>query len=200
MVRTTHPTLSQREWRAVLMGAALIAAMVAGNRGIPAWSSWRADNLAAAAELVAEADRALASIRSMDETLDSLERRHDRLVALYPMLVASGTPASAAGALAAHVSRAAAAAPVSLGSVQLHVDTADAGVFTRVSVRATAIGDIRGIVGLISVLERGPPLVNIREWSMSSPDPASPPDHPEALHAELVVQGLALIRQPEADP
>jgi hypothetical protein len=189
-----------REQKFVLVGCLLIFTLVAGARGIPAWSAWHEDASASAAELVAEAERAERSVASLAVTLDSLEQRRDRLAALSSALVGTGPPPSAAAALAARIAGAAAAARVEISAVQLQVDTTGAGEFTRVSVRAGASGDVRGIVRLLADLERGPPLLAVREWSVSPSDPAAAAYQPETLRVDFVVEGLALRHRVEGRP
>jgi hypothetical protein len=200
MPEMTRPHLSARERRVVLVGSALIAALVVAVRGIPAWQAWHDETLAAAAELVDDAERAERSIQLLEETIDSTERRRERLVSYSAALMGGGSPSSAVGALAARISGAAAAARLQLGSVQLQVDTAAAGSFTRVSVRASGTGDIRAVAGMLADLERGPPLLAVREWSVTATEPAAPAHQPEVLHVELLVEGIALSRGKETAP
>jgi hypothetical protein len=189
-----------REQKFVLVGGLLISTLIAGTRGIPAWRAWHEDARASAAELVEEAERAERSVASLAVTLDSLEQRRDRLAALSSALVGTGPPPSAAATLAARVAGAAATARVEISAVQLQVDTAGAGVFTRVSVRASASGDVRGIVRMLADLERGPPLLAVREWSVSQSDPAAAAYQPETLRVDFVVEGLALRHRAEGRP
>jgi hypothetical protein len=145
-----------------------------------------------------EAVRAEAGSRALAEMRDSLTLRGERLVALGPVLMGGETPAVAAGTLASLVSKVADDAKVQLGALQVHIDSVGDGFFTRVSVRTTVIGDVRGITGLLQALERGPKLLAIRELSISQPEPGATDDQPEMLRAEISVEALALPERKEA--
>jgi hypothetical protein len=92
------------------------------------------------------------------------------------------------------VSSAASAAGVRLDAVQTRADTTRAGSFTPVVVRASAVGDVRGVSRLIATLERGPTLIVLRELSISQSDPAASSERVEALRVELVAEALTLGR------
>lgn len=191
--------ISRRDRRVLLAGAAVIASILLLSRGVPAWRAWEHEVRASAAELTAEAERAEASVQLLPQTLDTLEQRQGRLVALAPVLLGGESPAAAAGALASLVSGAAAQSHMELAALRLQVDSARTGVFTRIAVRGDATGDIRGVTQLLLTLERGPHLLAVRELSISQPEPAAPAHQPEALRIEFVVEGLGLNRQ-EASP
>jgi len=182
--------LTAREHRVLVAGAVAICLMVGTTKGLPAWRRWHAQTAASAEESTAALARASAAVAGRRVLRDTLRSRRDRLVALAPMLLAGDSPAAAAASLAGVLSDAAADAGVQLGAVQLRTDTAHAGVFTRVSVRANATGDVRGITELLQVVERGPTLLKVRELAITQPEPAAGADRPEALRLEIVVEGL----------
>lgn len=161
-------------------------------RGIPAWLGWQRETRAGAAELHAEATRAIASVRGAESTHDSLIAREVRYLALVPGLLDGDSPAAAAAALSSLVSGAAETGGVRVGSLQLRNDSTSRGAFTRVAVRASLVGDIRGLTRMLAALEQGPELLAIRELSVTQPDVAAGDDRPEMLRAELLVEGLVL--------
>lgn len=191
-------TLSPRDRRVLALGAATIGLLFALGRGVPALRRWEREQRAEAAELAAEAARARGSVRAHGVVRDSLKARETRFLALAPLLLGGETPAVAGATLASLVSGAAAACSVRLGAVQVRADSAGQGVFTRVAVRADAVGDVRGVTGFLAALERGPALLAVRELSVSQSEPAAPPDRPEVLRIELTVEGLVL--SPRAAP
>lgn len=185
---------SRRERRVLVVGVAVIAGLIASSRGLPAWRAWQRDAIVSAAELAGEVARAEASVGALQATVDSLEARKERFVALAPLLVGVEPPAAAAGALAALVSGAAQSAGVRVSSIQVGRDSADGAVVRRISVRAELEGDIRGVAALLETLERGPTLLAVRELSITQPDPAAPADRPETLRVQLLVEGLSVDR------
>lgn len=189
-----RPTLSARDRRTLLIGAGVIASLVAITRGVPAWRAWVSQARAGAEEQVRAAAEADALVAQAHAARDSLAARNARYVALAPALVAGTTAAEASAALASLVSNAASSAGVKLGAVQLR-PAADTGVrraFVRVGVHADVVGDIAGITTLLTTLEQGPTRLRVREITVTQPDAGSPGDRVEALHAELTVEGLAL--------
>jgi len=189
------PTLSRRDRRVLLLGVAIVMTLLLGARGIPAWLGWQREARAGAAELHAEAARALASVRGAASTHDSLIAREVRYLALVPGLLEGDSPASAAAALSSLLSGAAETEGVRVGSLQLRRDSTSRGAFTRVAVQASLIGDIRSLTSMLTALEQGPELLAIRELSVTQPDVSAGDDRPEMLRVELLVEGLVLNRR-----
>ena len=191
--------LSPRDRRVLLLGGAVIALLLLFTRGLPAWRRWSAGSRAAAERQLGREADARASLRALRATVDSAEARRDRLGRLAAALLDGESSAAAGATLASILTGAAARAGVRLGSVQVQPDTAAAGTFTRVAVRADATGDLQGVTELLRYLEGVPELLAVREISLTQPDAGGAPDRPESLQLELVVQGLALVRAPAAD-
>lgn len=188
-------TLSDRDRRTLGVGAIVIVLLVLLARGIPAWRRWDAEVRASAAEMAAEAARAEQTVRLLPASLDSLEARRARFVAVGGGALEGETAAASGAALAALVSGAAARAGVQVGSVQVRPDTASAGTFMRIGVRADGTGDLPAITRLLALLEGAPELLAVREISITQPVPGGPAEQPEALRMEIAVQGLALVRR-----
>lgn len=186
--------LSGRDRRTLGIGAAVIILLVLFSRGLPAWRRWDADTRASAAEMAAEAARAEQSVRLLPVALDSLEARKARFVALGGGVLEGGSTAASGAALASMVSGAAARAGVQISSVQVRPDTASAGTFMRITVRADGTGDLPAITRLLSMLEGAPELLAVRALSITQPAPGGPAEQPEALRLELSSQGLALAK------
>ncbi|HEX2210355.1 MAG TPA: GspMb/PilO family protein, partial [Longimicrobium sp.] len=93
------------------------------------------------------------------------------------------------------VSGAAARAGVQIGSVQVRPDTASAGTFMRIGVRADGTGDLPAIIRMLAMLEGASELLAVRELSITQPAPGGPAEVPEALRMEIGVHGLALVRR-----
>lgn len=193
--------LSDRDRRTLMLGAIAIAALLLLTKGVPAWHAWQRDAEAGAIELATDAARSDAAIAAYPVLHDSLRVRSARLQALGSAIVAGADPASAAASLATIVSDAAADAGVKLGAVQPRVDSEPHSlganrapsrqVFTHVSVRGDAIGDIVALTQFLADLEHGPALLAVRELSITQPEPAAPSNRMETLHADFAVVGLA---------
>lgn len=186
--------ISGRDRRALAAGALVIALLVLLGRGLPAWRRWDADVRASAAEMAAEAARAEQAVRLLPTALDSLAARRARLVAVGRGALGGSSTAASAAALASLVSGAAARAGVQVGSVQVRPDTASAGTFMPIAVRADGTGDLPAITRMLVLLEGAPELLAVRELSITQPSPGGPAEQPEALRIEISVEGLALAR------
>jgi type II secretion system (T2SS) protein M len=184
--------LSGRERRTLRIGTAAIVSLIAFSRGFPAWSTWRRDTAIAAGELTAEARRAESSVGRAAALGDTLAARQRRFLALAPAVLSGDSPALAAGTLADLVSGAAANAGVRLGSIQPRGDTASRGMFTPVAIRASGVGDVRGVMRLLVTLEAGPTLLSVRELAITQPEPAAGADRAEQLRIDLLIEALAL--------
>jgi hypothetical protein len=191
--------MSARDRRALSLGALVIAATIAGARGVPALREWSATSVASAREVVGEAERARRGLLGADALADTMRARSERLVALAPALLDGKSAATAGATLASLVSGAAAASDAKLGSVQVRADTAvrDSSAaarraFTRVAVRASLTADVRGLSRFLLALERGLTLLSIDELSVTQPEPGADGMRPEMLQVEIVVAGLAL--------
>ena len=189
--------LSARDRKVLLFGAGICATLIVATRGVPAALRWSAEERANGAQLVIEEARARESVARSRDTRDSLKARGARYYALGQSLLEGESVAGGGGSLASLLSDAAGEANVRLGSVQVRADTAGAGAFTTIGVRATATGDLRGIAALLRTLERGPTLLAVRELSITQPEPAAGDDRPEALQVQLLVEGLMLTPRAE---
>lgn len=187
--------LSGRDRRTLTVGAIVIVLLVLLGRGIPAWRRWDAEVRASAARMAAEAARAEQTVRLLPASLDSLEARRARFIAVGGGALDGGTAAASGAALASLVSGAAARAGVQVGSVQVRPDTASAGTFMRIGVRADGVGDLPAITRMLALLEGAPELLAVRELAITQPLPGGPAEQAEALRMEIAVQGLALVRR-----
>lgn len=187
-------TMSDRDRRTLVAGAAIVIALVLLSRGLPAWRRWDAETRASAAEMAAEAARAESTVRLLPASLDSLQARRERYVALGRGILDGESTAAAGASLASLVSGAAARAGVQIGSVQVRPDTAGAGTFMRIAVQADGTGDLPAITRLLGMLEGGRELLAVRQLSITQPNPGGPAEQPEALRMDIVVEGLALAK------
>jgi len=183
--------LPARERRTARLGAAGLAIGLLFGKALPAARRWDAAARRSAEVALAQAARARAELRALPEVSDSADARRHRLVAIAPRILDGRTAPAAGASLAALVAGAAARAEVQLGSVEVGYDSTRAGYFVPVRVRADATGGLPGLLHMLSILEGGPELLRIPEWSLTQPNPGGPADQPEALHLELTLEGLA---------
>ena len=188
-----------RDRRALSLGALVIAATIAGARGVPALREWSETSVASAREVVGEAERAQRGVLGANALADTMRVRSERFVALAPAVLDGKSAATAGATLASLVSGAAAASDAKLGSVQVRADTAvrDSSAaarrtFSRVAVRASLTADVRGLSRFLLALERGLTLLSIDEISVTQPEPGADGTRAEMLQIEIVVAGLAL--------
>jgi hypothetical protein len=186
--------VSDRDRRTLAIGAIVILLLVLFSRGLPAWRRWDAGTRASAEKMATEAARAEQIVRLLPAALDSLEARKARFITLGSGVLEGGSTAASGAALASLVSGAAARAGVQIGSVQVRPDTASAGTFMRISVRADGTGDLPAITRLLAMLEGAPELLAVRALSITQPAPGGPAEQPEALRLEISVEGLALAK------
>jgi hypothetical protein len=183
--------VSARERRTLVRGISLLALGLLVARGLPEARRWEAAARASAARRMAEAARLEAAIAALPATRDSAAARRSRLVALAPRVLEGSSTASAGASLAAMIAGAAARAEVQLGSLEVQYDSAAAGPFALVRVRADASGPLSGILRMLAILEGGPELVRIPEWSITQPVVGGAMDQPEQLRLELVAEGIS---------
>ena len=199
---STFQTISRRDRRALSLGIIAIVGGLGLARGVPAVRGWSTMSVASASEVVAEAERAHRTVKGASALADTMSARSARFVALAPSLLDGASVATASATLASLVSGAAAASNAKLGSVQLAPAAAardSSGTapraFARVSVRASLTADVRGLSQFLLALERGPTLLSVEEISVTQAEPGAERTRPEILHVDLVVAGLALVRQ-----
>lgn len=184
--------LSHRDRRVLTVGTVVIASLVLGARGIPAWLRWQREARLAARETTTDLVRARATLHDEPIVHDSLAARDKRLVALASAFLSGDTPAAAGATLASLVSGAAATADVRVSAVQVRADSASHEAFTRVAVRASVTGDVHGLTQFLFALERGPILLAVRALSITQPAPSAPATQVEALQADVLIEGLTL--------
>lgn len=182
--------ISPRERRTILLGASIALGAWLALKGVPA----AARHVAGLRERSTAASLSLEQARRIIETApaarESLTVRARELVSLAPRLLAGGTSAEASAELAALVGGIAAVRRVRIIQQDARPDSS-ASVFTRVTLRLSAEGDVAGIAGMVADLEEGVKLLRVRSIAISAPEPASPATQPERLRADLVVEGWA---------
>jgi len=192
--------IGSRDRRALVTGAVAIAVMVTLVRAVPAVMDWNRDAREAALEERSALAKAEAMLARSGAVRESTITRGRRVIGLAPLLLGGETPNSAGASLAGALSGAAARAGVHLGVVQLRGDTLARDVFTRIGAHADATGDIRGVSAFLALLESGPPLLAVRSYSVTQPEPGAGDDRMETLRVEIDVEGLMLSPRTQSKP
>ena len=198
MTPDLNPTLRDR--RTLALGTIVISGLLIGGRGIPAWRHWEQAAFARADGAAAELARQRAALVNERAMHDSLIARRKRLDALRSTWLDGDTPAGAGAALASAISNASERAQVTIGALDIRVDSSSSATLVPVYVHATATGDVQGIANLLAALESGPVAVAIRGFSLDAADPGAPPNRAEVLRADLTVEGPWHRKPMEASP
>ena len=114
---TSRLGISRRDRRTLALGSAVLAVLLSGSRGVPAWRAWVTESRASASELSGQVARIRAAVPLRKALRDTLRARRGRVAALEMGLVEGDTPAVAAATLASMLSESAAAAGVKQASV-----------------------------------------------------------------------------------
>lgn len=182
--------LSGRDRRSLALGVLVMAAAWVALRAAPR-TLQRAEALRARAALASAAlVRAREAVATEPAARESLAARAERLVALAPRLLGGETTTEAASELASLVAGAAALRHVRLVQQDARPDSG-ASVFTRITMRVEAEGDVGGIAAWVADLEEGPRLISIVSLSVNAPEPAAPAMQAERLRATVVMQAWA---------
>ena len=182
-----------KDRRTLAIGLATVGTLLVLGRGLPAWRRWEADARSAA---VASANQlevmqsAITTQQGTRRTALALRRQLDSLSDVYP----SASSATVAGAeLATFISDLGDESGVRVGSASVKPDTIVRSTFARVAVRISATGDAEGLAEYLRAIESSPQLLAVRELSVSQSDPGAPDSRAEALHFELLVEGLVRV-------
>ncbi len=183
-------SLSARDRRTLVIGAVSIGCLVIVGRGVPAWRAWEHRAIASADAAARATARDQALTRNARVIHDSLAARRARFTALAPAWLGGDSPAAAGAGLAAVITRAATDAAVTLGTLDIHTDSAGQAPFVPLRVRVSVSGDIQGLATLLAALDRGPVATNVASLDVQGGDPAATPQRPEILHADLTIEAL----------
>lgn len=181
------PSLSPRDRRAVMLGVTVIGTIIVAGRVVPAWHRWQAASIDAANATRLWLAHSRAEISQQRFVHDSLVARKARLTALRSTWLEGDTPAAAAAALAGEISGAGGRAGVTIGALDIRIDSGAARSMP-VRVHATAVGDIQGVAKLLAAIEGDRVVLAIRALSIDAADPAAPSNQPEVLRTELTVE------------
>lgn len=182
-----------RDRRTLTIGAVIIATMFALSRGVPRYRTWRAVALMNVEHETAALAHLEASAARVDRTAGALAKTQSGLTALDSLLLSGTSASSVATSLTAAISEAAEGAEVQLGSIQVHRDSAARTKLAHVTARATVSGDIGGLALFLESLEVGPPMLAVREWSISGGSETIATNQRAVLRLDVVVEGLGRL-------
>ena len=186
-------TISRRDRRTLVVGCLIIGVLFSAARGLPTLRAWRTRHTASTNELRARLAFVRNARRSLPSMRDSIGARQRRLGTLNAHVVHATTPTTAAASLGSLVERMADAANLKVSSLELRPDTLARGSTTRITVRASGEGDVRGVGSFLATIDHHDEPMVVRELSVSQSDPLAPDDRAEVLHFDIRVEGLALL-------
>ena len=138
--------------------------------------------------------RARNAVETASAARESLAVTLRSVLALAPRLVDGRTAAEAAAALSGHLSFVAGQSRIRVTALN-PVSDSTTGTFHSVAARLTAEGDVSGLTTLLLRLERGEPLLTVRDLAVQATSPTTGTARPERLRFELTVAGWYLPRE-----
>lgn len=174
----------------------MIAVLVLGFRGVPAWNAWRMEARESAAVLTVEVARTAALYDALPAMLDSLETRIARLQEMRPAPLVASDEHDAEAVLAEVVRSAAREGGVRITAFDTEPDSADRETLRFVTATVAAVGDVEALASFLSALESSSPTIAVRSLSVTPQSIETPADAIETITLRLRVEGLALRRAP----
>lgn len=190
-----NPRLANRDRRALFAGLAVIAALVVGFRGGPAWVSWRSTERDFASVAIQNTRTVQAVIGEFPETVDSLEARTARFRSSANRVLVAATTNEATRALEAVVTSQARQAGVRVDGMRTRSQGGDSLYLVRVLIDAEAVGDVEGVTGWLGALETGSPYLAVRHLSVEPEAPDAGDDRAETLVVRLTVEARVWLRE-----
>lgn len=190
--------MSARDRRTLIAGVAVMLSIVLIGRGLPALQRWQSDREAAALQSMRMVAIAFRSIRQLPMLRRSVAARVRRLSLADSTLLHGDSPAAAAAELASVLSDIADENDVEVAALSMHADSGFRSDFARASVRLSGTTDVQGLAAMLHDIEAGSHLLAVRELVVGQPDAGAPDTRPEALHVELLIDGLARRNGPAA--
>lgn len=187
--------LTARDRRTLGVGALTISALLGGARGLPAVRAWSSERLERARAASGELASARANAVLLPALRDSLRARRARLASLDSTLLSGATPAAIGAALASMVEEIADENAMKLTALQLYADTIAVTGLVRAEARLTATADVVGLAGFLRDVDGGPLRLMVHDLAISQPTPAASDSKPEALHIDITVAGLGVVRE-----
>ena len=184
--------MTQRDRRAIVLGAALVA-LAATARILPTVAATvgrTEESVAARADLVRRARRELAR---GDIVLDSIRLIEAALPRVAHLVMPGDTTADVQRELARRVTMVITNYQARGGRVEALADTTHVSGLSHARILAVWESDIRGVVDVLLALERDSALV-VHSVEVSAVDPAAPPSEPEVLEVRAEVGGWYLRR------
>jgi len=190
--------LSERDRRALHVGALTILGLVLVGRGLPWWRAWTAASERRATAAVVRLARDEALLRDAAAAARAVAVQRAALARADSGLLVAANPSTAAAALAGTVSAAAAHVGVTLGSLTPGADSVGDASLVRVRVQTTATGDIATLSAFLAALEGAVPWIRVRSLHCTQPNPGAPDAQMESLQVTLTVDALARVRHGSA--
>ena len=180
-----------RDRRALMVGAASIAVVLAFGRGMPSLMRRTTASQQEAAEMRAELARARGDLADSASLAGEVNRARSAWSSYESSAIDAPTLASAAGTLGAIISVAAEEAGLAVGSMSMSLDTSDARV-SRLSARIQCSGDLSAVAGFLAAIEAGTPALFVPSVAITRSEIGTQAGGPEHLAMDVTVNGFHL--------
>ena len=181
-----------RDRRALLIGGLTVATAILGLRVLP-WSVGHAKRsyatLKERADLLGRTREELTSLPTLRDSAATLSQA---LVALAPQVLSGTSPADAGADLSGWMNLAASRSRAHIDRLDVVPDSNAVGRLARVRIHAAMETDVRGLVGLLRMIDSGDQVLKLEELHVEASEPASLEHGPERLKVELTVSGWYL--------
>lgn len=192
--------LPSRDRRALGVGAAIIATVFVLGRGVPAWHQWEQSAVLEASNSRRRLALAHEVLSARTRTVEAERVAASEMTSLVDTYFEAPSVTEAGAALAGFVDELGEENAVRVSSAQLRSDTVTRATFTKVAVRIAATSDVQGLAEFLSSLEGAQKLLAIRDLTVAQSDPSAPESRPEALHFEMLVEGIARVPERSRAP
>ncbi len=172
--------------RAFMLTGGVVVLLVAGSHIL------RARGAGASDDMGADLARMRGVVASIPMLRDSLRDRRRVWSGVSGRLFAHHSVNGAMADASRYIATAARLSSVEVRSLDVVADSVRHGV-VMITLSLTATADIRGVVGLLSRVERGDHLFGIRSIGIAQPSIAQPGSMAEALSVQLKAQTVGLI-------
>ena len=186
---------ASRDRRALIVGVASIAVVLAFGRGMPAVLRRTAALQQEAAELRAELSRAKGNLADSAHLAREVDRARSAWSSYESAAIEAPTLASAAGILGAMISVAADEAGLAVSSMSMSLDTSDATV-SRLNARIQGSGDLAAVAGFLAAIEAGTPALFVPAVAITRSETGTHAGGPEHLTMDVTVNGFHLATGP----
>ena len=186
--------MTPRDQRAIRLGLLAVGGAIVLRTAPATWAPLRhfKDEEDGRRLLLTRARTELSELPALADTAKALS---ERVVALAPRILASGTTGEATAEFSALLTHLALSHQARLDRVDPVSDSTQAGDLARVTLDAVFETDVRGLAQLLGALATMAPVTELVRLKVSTGDPLAGGGGPEALRVEVRVRGWYLRKE-----